>query len=70
MPCPLACSTISLFLCIFTVKTVLVKKPKDKRMTTWEDEVMFECAAEGDVSTPIEITWYFHDVEIDPSNKA
>ena len=52
------------------MKTVLVKKPKDKRMTTWEDEVMFQCVAEGDVSTPIEITWYFHDVEIDPNNKA
>ena len=57
-------------MCISTEKTVLVEKPQNINVSAWEDEVMFPCIAESDDSTPVKITWYFDDTEIDPSSKA
>ena len=52
------------------MKTELTVTPKDVNMGTWEEEVIFECAASGDPSTPVTIKWYFDGVEIDLSNNA
>ena len=72
LPCPFStCKFHYLFVLYnFIVKNVLVEKPQNISMSAWDDEVVFPCAAETDNNTPINITWYFDDAEIDPTNKA
>ena len=54
---------------VISVKTKLITAPVDVNMEYWTD-VIFPCTATTDDSTPIDITWFFNDVEIDLDDEA